>query len=137
MPAWFNVSAVPSQPSLDGGNAQPLYAVGAQGVVDHRVVAVGRAHAAGVRGHSCSAYAARAEVDSAHHVIIAADVISSGAAQSILLPMIEKTAPYREAHILITGDSGNHSDASVENLKLGFTFMGSRNVAPFGESHDP
>ena len=62
-------------------------------------------------------YAAQAAVDSAHQVIIAADVIGSGSEQSMLLPMIEKTAPYREAHTLITADSGYHSDANVDKLK--------------------
>ena len=62
-------------------------------------------------------YAAQAAVDSAHQVIIAADVIGSGSEQSMLLPMIEKTAPYREAHTLITADSGYHSHANVDKLK--------------------
>jgi transposase len=62
-------------------------------------------------------YSAQAAVDSAHQIIIAADVIGSGSEQSMLLPMIEKTAPYREAHTLITADSGYHSDANIDKLK--------------------
>ena len=62
-------------------------------------------------------YAAQAAVDSAHQVIIAGDVIGSGSEQSMLLPMIEKTAPYREAHTLITADAGYHSEDNVDKLK--------------------
>jgi IS5 family transposase len=61
-------------------------------------------------------YAAQAAVDSAHQVIVAADVIGSGSEQSMLLPMIERTAPYRERHTLITADAGYHSDANVDEL---------------------
>ena len=61
-------------------------------------------------------YSAQAAVDSAHQVIVAADVIGSGSEQSMLLPMIEKTAPYREAHTLITADAGYHSDDNVAKL---------------------
>ncbi len=35
----------------------------------------------------------------------------------MLLPMIEKTAPYREAHTLITADAGYHSEDNVDKLK--------------------
>ncbi len=88
-------------------------------IVSSRLAGPMRQVSAGIHGQG---YAARAAVDSAHHVIIAADVIGSGAAQSILLPMIEKTAPYREAHTLINGDSGNHS-ASADNLKESFATL--------------
>jgi hypothetical protein len=60
-------------------------------------------------------YAAQAAVDSAHQVIVAADVIGSGSEQAMLLPMIEQSAAYREAHTLITADAGYHSDANVCN----------------------
>ena len=63
-------------------------------------------------------YAAQAAVDSAHQIIIAADIIGSGSEQAMLLPMIEQTAPYREAHTLITADAGYHSDDNVSHLKL-------------------
>jgi transposase len=58
-------------------------------------------------------YAAQAAVDSAHQIIVAADVAGSGSEQSMLLPMIEQTTAYREAHTLITADAGYHSDANV------------------------
>ena len=61
-------------------------------------------------------YAAQAVVDSAHQVIVAADVIGSGSEQSMLLPMIEQSEAYREAHTLITADAGYHSDANVAQL---------------------
>lgn len=61
-------------------------------------------------------YAAQAAVDSAHQVIVAADVIGSGSEQSMLLPMIEHAAPYRQAHTLVTADAGYHSDANVATL---------------------
>jgi hypothetical protein len=61
-------------------------------------------------------YAAQAAVDSAHQIIVAAEVIGSGAEQSMLLPMIEQSQPYREAHTLITANAGYHSDANVQQL---------------------
>lgn len=62
-------------------------------------------------------YAAQAAVDSAHQVIVAADVIGSGSEQAMLLPMIEQSQPYRGDHTLITADAGYHSDANVQHLK--------------------
>ena len=62
-------------------------------------------------------YAAQAAVDSAHQIIIAADVIGSGSEQAMLLPMIEQAAPYRTPNTLITADAGYHSDANVQQLK--------------------
>ncbi|MEO6015871.1 MAG: transposase [Polaromonas sp.] len=61
-------------------------------------------------------YAAQAAVDSAHQIIIAADVIGSGSEQAMLLPMIEQAAPYRTADTLVTADAGYHSDANVGQL---------------------
>lgn len=60
-------------------------------------------------------YAAQAAVDSAHQVIVAADVIGSGSEQAMLLPMIDK-ATLRQAHTLITADAGYHSNANVQAL---------------------
>jgi hypothetical protein len=57
-------------------------------------------------------YAAQAAVDSAHQVIVAADVIGSGSEQAMLLPMIEQ-AQVTERHTLITADAGYHSDANM------------------------
>jgi len=62
-------------------------------------------------------YAAQAAVDSAHQIIVAADVIGSGSEQAMLLPMIAQSQPYREDHTLITADAGYHSDANVQHLK--------------------
>ena len=62
-------------------------------------------------------YAAQAAVDSAHQVIVAADVIGSGSEQAMLLPMIEQSQPYRADNTLITADAGYHSDANVKHLK--------------------
>ena len=61
-------------------------------------------------------YAAQAAVDSAHQVIVAADIIGSGSEQSMLLPMIEHSGAYRNEHTLVTADAGYHSDANVEHL---------------------
>jgi len=61
-------------------------------------------------------YAAQAAVDSAHQVIIAADVIGSGSEQAMLLPMIEQASPYRSNETLVTADAGYHSDANIAHL---------------------
>ena len=62
-------------------------------------------------------YAAQAAVDSAHQVIVAADVIGSGSEQAMLVPMIEQCTPYLQDHTLITADAGYHSDANVQHLR--------------------
>jgi len=62
-------------------------------------------------------YAAQAAVDSAHQIIVAAEVIGSGSEQAMLLPMIAKSQPYATEHTLITADAGYHSDANVKHLK--------------------
>jgi transposase len=61
-------------------------------------------------------YAAQAAVDSAHQVIVAADVTGSGSEQNMLLPMIEASAPVRAAQTLITADAGYHSSDNVNAL---------------------
>jgi transposase len=61
-------------------------------------------------------YAAQAAVDSAHQIIVASDVIGSGSEQAMLLPMIDKSAPVRQADTLITADAGYHCDANVQAL---------------------
>jgi transposase len=61
-------------------------------------------------------YAAQAAVDSAHQIIVAAEVTGSGSEQAMLLPMIERVAPVREPHALITADAGYHSDANIAAL---------------------
>jgi transposase len=60
-------------------------------------------------------YAAQAAVDSAHQLIVAADIIGSGSEQAMLLPMIDKAA-LREAHTLITADAGYYSDENIRAL---------------------
>ena len=61
-------------------------------------------------------YAAQAAVDSAHQVIVAADIIGSGSEQAMLMPMIEQATPVREEHTLITADAGYFSDDNVKAL---------------------
>jgi transposase len=62
-------------------------------------------------------YAAQAAVDSAHQIIVAAEVIGSGSEQTMLLPMIDKSAAVRHSDTLITADAGYHSDANVKALQ--------------------
>jgi Transposase DDE domain len=62
-------------------------------------------------------YAAQAAVDSAHQVIVAAQIIGSGSEQAMLLPMIEQAAPVREARTLITADAGYFSDDNIKALR--------------------
>lgn len=62
-------------------------------------------------------YAAQAAVDSEHQIVVAAEVIGSGSEQEMLLPMIERSAPVRRAHTLITADAGYHSDANIRALQ--------------------
>ena len=60
-------------------------------------------------------YAAQAAVDSAHQIIVAADLIGSGSEQSMLLPMIEQ-ASLRDDNTLITADAGYYSDENIRAL---------------------
>jgi len=50
-------------------------------------------------------YAAQATVDSVHQVIVAADVTGSGLEQAMLLPLVQASAGWRKADILITADA--------------------------------
>jgi transposase len=61
-------------------------------------------------------YAAQAAVDSAHQLIVAADIIGSGSEQAMLLPMIDKTQGLREDNTLITADAGYYSDDNIRAL---------------------
>jgi transposase len=61
-------------------------------------------------------YAAQAAVDAQHQIIVAADVIGSGSEQAMLLPMIDKAEPVREASTLITADAGYHNEANMAAL---------------------
>ncbi len=62
-------------------------------------------------------YAAQAAVDSAHQIIVAADVTGSGSEQSMLLPMVEQTGALRTAQTLITADAGYHSQDNLQTLQ--------------------
>jgi transposase len=61
-------------------------------------------------------YAAQAAVDSAHQVIVAADVTGSGSEQAMLMPMIEQSEPLRAAHTVIAADAGYHSKENLAAL---------------------
>ena len=57
-----------------------------------------------------------AAVDAQHQIIVAAVALGSGSEQEILLPMIERTQPYRTKDTLITADAGYHSEANLKQL---------------------
>jgi transposase len=61
-------------------------------------------------------YSAQAAVDSAHQIIVAADVIGSGSEQAMLLPMIDQAKPYQEPDTMFIADAGYHSDANIAAL---------------------
>lgn len=61
-------------------------------------------------------YAAQAAVDSAHQIIVAAEVTGSGSEQNMLLPMVKATDDVRAAHTLITADAGYHSQDNMTQL---------------------
>lgn len=62
-------------------------------------------------------YAAQAAVDSAHQVIVAADVTGSGSEQAMLLPMIEQAEPFAAPHTVMTADAGFHSEENLQALR--------------------
>ena len=62
-------------------------------------------------------YAAQAAVDAKHQIIVAADIIGSGAEQAMLLPMIDKSAPVRDDNTLITADAGYYNDENIRALQ--------------------
>lgn len=61
-------------------------------------------------------YTGIAAVDARHQIIVAASAHGSGSEQEALLPMIERTDPYRTARTLITADAGYHSEANLKQL---------------------
>ena len=61
-------------------------------------------------------YAARAAVDSAHQIIVAAEVIGSGSEQAMLLPMVKASESFRSQDTLITADAGYHSTENLQAL---------------------
>jgi transposase len=61
-------------------------------------------------------YAAQAAVDSAHQIIVVADVLGSGSEQAALLPMVKHTEGLRTEATLITADAGYHSNDNLEAL---------------------
>jgi transposase len=48
-------------------------------------------------------------VDDKHQIIVAAQAHGTGSEQSLLMPMVEATAPCRNEHTLITADAGYYS----------------------------
>jgi transposase len=61
-------------------------------------------------------YTAVAAVDSQAQVIVAAQAYGSGSEQSVLLPMVEKTALLRTDQTIVTADAGYHSEANLQGL---------------------
>jgi transposase len=61
-------------------------------------------------------YTAVAAVDSKAQIIVAAQAHGSGSEQSVLLPMVERTASIRDEQTLITADAGYHSEANLRGL---------------------
>lgn len=61
-------------------------------------------------------YTAVAAVDSQAQIIVAAQTHGSGSEQSVLLPMVEKTAMLRTDQTIITADAGYHSEANLQGL---------------------
>lgn len=62
-------------------------------------------------------YAGQAAVDSAHQIIVAAEVSGSGSEQSMLLPMVQASQTVRATHTLITADAGYHSKDNLQALR--------------------
>ena len=61
-------------------------------------------------------YTAVAAVDGQAQIIVAARTHGSGSEQSVLVPMVEKTAALRTDQTIITADAGYHSEANLEEL---------------------
>lgn len=61
-------------------------------------------------------YTAVAAVDSKAQVIVAAQAHGSGSEQSVLIPLIESTAPMRTDQTLVTADAGYHSEENLRRL---------------------
>lgn len=61
-------------------------------------------------------YTAVAAVDSQAQIIVAAQTHGSGSEQSVLLPMVEKTAALRTDQTIVTADAGYHSEANLQGL---------------------
>ena len=61
-------------------------------------------------------YTGIAAVDARHQIIVAAHAHGSGSEQEALLPMVDRTAPFRTQHTLITADAGYHSEANLKQL---------------------
>ena len=61
-------------------------------------------------------YCGVAAVDADHQIIMAAQAHGSGSERSLLLPLIEATAPERTAQTLYAADAGYHSKDNIEAL---------------------
>ncbi len=62
-------------------------------------------------------YTGVAAVDAKHQIIVAAEAYGTGSEQSLLIPMVEATAPYRHDQTLITADAGYYSKDSLVALE--------------------
>lgn len=61
-------------------------------------------------------YTGVAAVDAKHQIIVTAQAHGTGSEQSLLIPMVEATAPWRQDHTLITADAGYYSTDNLVAL---------------------
>jgi transposase len=61
-------------------------------------------------------YCGVAAVDARHQIIVEAQAHGTGSEQSLLMPMVEATAPLRGEDTLITADAGYHSTDNIAEL---------------------
>jgi transposase len=61
-------------------------------------------------------YTAVAAVDAHAQIIVVAQTHGSGSEQSVLLPLVEKTAGLRTDRTIVTADAGYHSEANLRGL---------------------
>lgn len=87
-------------------------------------------------------YTGVAAVDDKHQIIVAAEAHGTGSEQSLLVPMIEATAPYRHDQTLITADAGYYSqdnlvalDAMNANALIADNQMRKRDERFDGQTH--
>jgi transposase len=61
-------------------------------------------------------YTAVAAVDERAQIIVAAQAHGSGSEQSVLLPVVERTAQLRTEQTMVMADAGYHSEANLQGL---------------------
>lgn len=61
-------------------------------------------------------YTGAAAVDATCQIIVAAQAHGSGSEQGLLMPMVERAAPFATAATLMTADAGYHSEANLKQL---------------------